>query len=89
MTNSMIRTVALACLLAAPFPAIAAELSPWFGSQDQTPFQLDPVTMVSVTFAADPLQTGSTDKIKCLPPGCIPVPGAATNEPVGAGVPQN
>jgi hypothetical protein len=89
MVNTLIRTLALACVLFAPFAAGAAELSPWFGSEDQTPFQLDPVTMVAVTFAADPLQTGSTDKIICLPPGCIPVPGAATNAPVGAGVPQN
>ena len=36
--------------------AMASELTPWFGSVDQTPFQLDPNTMVAVTFAADPLQ---------------------------------
>ena len=30
----------------------AAELSPWMGGEGQAPFQLDPVTMVAVTFAA-------------------------------------
>jgi hypothetical protein len=65
-------TLAMLAGLAFTVPAVhAAELSPWLGSADQIPFQLDPVTMVAVTFAADPLQTGSTGKSTCGPPHCI------------------
>jgi hypothetical protein len=71
------------------FSANAAELSPWFGSGDQSPFQLDPITMVAVTFAADPLATGSKDKAPCLAAGCLPLPKTAKDETVETGVPQN
>ncbi len=52
----------------------AAELSPWMGGDHQTPFQLDPNTMVAVTFAADPLQTGSTSKRDCGLETCTLLP---------------
>ena len=55
----------------------AAELSPWMGGEGQAPFQLDPVTMVAVTFAADPLQTGSTSKRDCSRETCTLLPLAA------------
>jgi hypothetical protein len=55
----------------------AAELSPWMGGEGQAPFQLDPNTMVAVTFAADPLQTGSTSKRDCNLETCTPQPLAA------------
>ncbi len=49
----------------------AAELSPWLGNDSQVPFQLDPNTMVAVTFAADPLQTGSLPAVKCNQKTCL------------------
>jgi hypothetical protein len=52
----------------------SAELSPWMGGEGQAPFQLDPNTMVAVTFAADPLQTGSTSKRDCSLETCALLP---------------
>jgi hypothetical protein len=59
----------------------AAELSPWLGSDGQAPFQLDPNTMVAVTFAADPLQTGSTSKRNCNLETCTLPPLTAKTAP--------
>jgi hypothetical protein len=73
--------------------AKAAELSPWLGSADQLPFQLDPQTMLAVTFAADPLQTGSLGRTAqpdlCLPTGCVESRKTAKSSPAAIGVPQN
>jgi hypothetical protein len=70
--------------------AEAAELSPWMGSADQTAFQLDPVTMVAVTFAtADPLQTGSTGKRICGPHSCVAAPMPAMASDAVSRAPQN
>lgn len=69
--------------------ATASELSPWLGSDDQAPFQLDPNTMVAVTFAADPLHTGSTVAALCEPAGCALHPKAAKDETAANGTPQN
>jgi hypothetical protein len=70
-------------------PTHAAELSPWLGSADQIPFQLDPVTMVAVTFAADPLQTGSTGKWTCGAPHCILTAKPAMGSGKAVMAPQN
>jgi hypothetical protein len=69
--------------------AHATELSPWMGSADQVPFQLDPATMVAVTFAAaDPLQTGTTAKLACATPHCITPPEPAKDESKAGRAPQ-
>jgi hypothetical protein len=73
-----IRTLLLCTLVAMPTAASAAELSPWLGSDDQTPFQLDPNTMIAVTFAADPLHTGTLASATCLPDSCEIMSKAAT-----------
>jgi hypothetical protein len=65
----------------APTMAGAAELSPWLGNDGQAPFQLDPHTMVAVTFAADPLQTGSTTKPHCNLQTCTLQPNTAKDNP--------
>jgi hypothetical protein len=44
------------------------------GGDGQPPFQLDPNTMVAVTFVADPLQTGSTSKRNCNLKTCTALP---------------
>jgi hypothetical protein len=85
----MIRSTALAAALLLGQPASATELSPWMGSDDQSPFQLDPVTMVAVTFAADPLQTGSLTKAPCQPMGCTLPPKAAIEMTTDSGSPRN
>ncbi len=71
-------TLLLCLMLAAS--AGAAELSPWLGNDGQAPFQLDPTTMVAVTFAADPLHTGSIAKAPCNTETCLMPPKAATNQ---------
>jgi hypothetical protein len=86
--RNMIRSGTLAFALAAAAAAQAAELSPWLGSEDQIPFQLDPVTMVAVTFAADPLQTGSVSKAPCLPETCLTGTNTATEASNAIGAPQ-
>jgi hypothetical protein len=83
-----IRVIFAVLSLVSGGPAMAAELTPWFGSADQTAFQLDPNTMVAVTFAADPLQTGSLSTAQCPSKGCAPTPDAARDRPLVAGVPQ-
>ncbi len=87
MTGS-IRIVLTAMALLIATPALASELSPWFGSTDQTAFQLDPNTMVAVTFAADPLQTGSLSKPGCVTQGCATAARPAINQSASGGVPQ-
>lgn len=64
-------------MISLPTTGQSAELSPWLGNDGQAPFQLDPNTMVAVTFAADPLQTGSTSKRDCNLETCVPQPLAA------------
>jgi hypothetical protein len=64
-----------------PVISQAAELSPWMGGDGQAPFHLDPNTMVAVTFAADPLQTGSTTKRDCAPETCSLMPMPAKTLP--------
>lgn len=87
MAGSIRMMGAALCLLSGS-PAMAAELTPWLGSADQTPFQLDPNTMVAVTFAADPSQTGSLSAAPCPPKGCVHAMGAAKSTSVATGVPQ-
>jgi hypothetical protein len=84
-----LKTLALSASLVLHTAAVgAAELSPWMGSADQIPFQLDPVTMVAVTFAAaDPLQTGSTGA--CPPRGCTVQPKPAMASEAAIRAPQN
>ncbi len=84
-----IRNLCIAAAFLASPSVSAAELSPWLGSTDQSPFQLDPHTMVAVTFAADPLQTGSTTKLPCQAEGCTAHPKAAKPPVTAAGTPQN
>ena len=67
----VVSMAALAMLALSSTASQAVELSPWMGSEDQIPFQLDPTTMVAVTFAADPLQTGSIRKRACPKQGCV------------------
>ena len=92
-TRALTKMVGLirASLLSLSFtlPTQAAELSPWMGSNEQTPFQLDPNTMVAVTFAADPLQTGSTSKLPCDPKTCATDMKAARSLKAARGTPQN
>jgi hypothetical protein len=87
--SQMIRSAAVTAIVLLVQPASATELSPWMGSDDQSPFQLDPVTMVAVTFAADPLQTGSLTKAPCQPTGCTLAPKPAIEIPTASGSPQN
>jgi hypothetical protein len=87
MTGSL-RIALTAVALLMPLPAMAAELSPWLGSADQTPYQLDPHTMVAVTFASDPLQTGSLSKVVCDPLSCTATPTSANRAPAVGGAPQ-
>jgi hypothetical protein len=84
-----IRIILAGLVIAGTSPAMATQLSPWLGSADQTPFQLDPTTMVAVTFAADPLQTGSMSKAPCHTEGCVPAPKTASDGAVVDGAPQN
>ncbi len=86
----MVRTTGtvLTVLVLSAAPVLAAELSPWLGSTDQTPFQLDPTTMVAVTFAADPLSTGSLSKLSCLSKGCANVINPARITTAAGGAPQ-
>jgi hypothetical protein len=76
------------CLALFSVPAIANDVSPWFGNADQQPFQLDTNTMMAVTTNADPLQTGSLSQRDCLPETCALVPKPATNSLVSGGAPQ-
>jgi hypothetical protein len=73
----LIRMSVLGLVVFLATAASAAEPSPWLGSDEQAPFQLDPITMVAVTFAADPLHTGSTTSAPCKPTGCALPPKAA------------
>jgi hypothetical protein len=77
----------LLATVAIPVHVIAAEPSPWFGSSEQVPFQLDASTKVAVTFAADPLQTGATSEAPCLPGGCTTQSKAATRPMMARGIP--
>lgn len=82
--------IVLACTgFALPMAAAAAELSPWLGSDGQAPFQLDPVTKVAVTYAADPLYTGTLSKPACLAKGCEVGPNAATTMSTTGSAPKN
>ncbi len=67
---------------------IAAEPSPWLGSADQSPFQLDPATMLAITGSGDALQTGSLSQVACLPTGCITSPDPASNDTASGKAPQ-
>lgn len=87
MAESIRMMVAALCLLSGS-PAMAAELTPWLGSADQSPFKVDPNTMVAVTFAADPSRTGSLSTAPCPTKGCVPTIGAAKSGPVAGSVPQ-
>jgi hypothetical protein len=88
-TTWMIRTAIMSGLCLLPVSAHAAELSPWLGSVDQTAFQLDPHTMVAVTFAADPLHTGSLKPQSCTVEGCTPTSDAAMNSSTATTAPKN
>jgi hypothetical protein len=83
------RVLMLLAAIAVPGSAQAAELSPWLGSADQLPFQLDPTTMVAVTFAGDPLQTGTTAKAPCPPATCLTGADTARTWGRAADLPQN
>jgi hypothetical protein len=85
-TISIVAGLAMGCVVCS---AHAAELSPWFGSNDQTPFQLDPDSMAAVNPAADVLQTGSVDKAPCPTTGCIHLPEPAIQPKTAEGTPQN
>jgi hypothetical protein len=88
----MIKSTGAVLLISSAFlalPVAAAELSPWMGSTDQSPFQLDPVTKVAVTFAADPLQTGSLSALPCKSVGCALPPEAAKQQNTRDGASQN
>jgi len=68
--------------------AQAAELSPWLGSAEQAPFQLDTDTMIAVSTVNDPLQTGSLSSIdKCDAVGCKKPVQAATTPLVVQSIP--
>jgi hypothetical protein len=69
-------------------PATATELSPWLGSNDQTPFQLDANTMLAVTAETDALSTGSLATLACVSKGCVQLVKPATNGVVSGGAPQ-
>lgn len=84
-----IRTMLAVGILGFASTGFADQLSPWLGSADQTPFQLDPVTMVAVTFAADPLHTGTVKPAPCPQAGCEIVPNAATTGRPTNGLPKN
>ena len=87
MTGTIHMTlVAFSLCLASP--AMAADPSPWLGSTDQMPFQLDPVTMVAVTTAGDPLETGSLSAKPCLPESCATAPKSATKAVATGSTPQ-
>jgi hypothetical protein len=83
-----IRMMLTAFCLGMATPVMAGEPSPWLGSGDQTPFQLDPVTMVAVTTAGDPLQTGSLSFVPCLPESCANTGIPASNATATGSDPQ-
>jgi hypothetical protein len=83
-----IRMMLMAFTLSLTMPASAAEPTPWFGSIDQTPFHLDPVTMIAVTLAGDPLHTGSVTPVTCLPKSCATSPETATGSATTGSAPQ-
>jgi hypothetical protein len=87
--QTLIRATLCASIVLYSPVAVAAEPSPWLGSDEQAPFQLDPNTMVAVTFAADPLHTGSTTKAPCDLAGCTLPPKTAITPPADSGSPQN
>jgi hypothetical protein len=86
---SAIRALIIAASVCFSTTGSAAELSPWLGNEGQTPFQLDPNTMVAVTFAADPLHTGSLSTAPCPPSGCATSPNTARTGTVATGTPKN
>jgi hypothetical protein len=66
-------------------PALADEKSPWFGSADQQPFQLEISETVTVSSAVDHLQTGSL----CQPEACAQPSAPAKSGTAAGGSPQN
>ena len=83
-----IRMMLAAFALSVAMPVLAAEPSPWLGSPGQTPFQLDPVTMVAVTTAGDPLQTGSVSPAPCVPKSCATTPKTVSDAAATGSTPQ-
>jgi hypothetical protein len=91
MSKLSCKTLAIrAALFLALFsgPALATNISPWFGSTDQQPFQLDTNTMMAVKSDADPMQTGSLSQPDCLPKTCAEAPKPAIKGGVSGGAPQ-
>jgi hypothetical protein len=53
----------------------AAEMSPWFGGEDQSSFQIDTQTKAIAVASNDALETSSTEAASiCDPKGCIIAP---------------
>ncbi len=87
--NSKILAIRAAlCLALFLAPALANDVSPWFGSSNQQPFQLDTNTMMAVKSDADPMQTGSFSRPFCLSETCAEAPKPATKCAVSGGAPQ-
>jgi hypothetical protein len=84
--NLAIRAALCVTLFSAP--VLAKDVSPWFGSTDQQPFQLDTNTMMAVKSDADPMQTGSLSQLDCLPETCAQAPKPAKEGMVSGGAPQ-
>ena len=76
------------CLALFSAPALATDVSPWFGSTDQQPFQLDTNTMMAVKSDADRIQTGSLSRPDCLSKTCALAPKTAIKNVVSGGAPQ-
>jgi hypothetical protein len=81
-----IRAALSLALLSAP--ALANDVSPWFGSTDQQPFQLDTNTMMAVKSDTDQMQTGSLSLPDCPSKTCAQAPKPATKGVVSGGAPQ-
>ena len=87
--NSKILAIRAAlCLALFSAPALATDVSPWLGSTDQQPFQLDTNTMMAVKSDADPMQTGSLSRPFCKSETCVEAPKPATKSAVSGGAPQ-
>lgn len=86
----MVRTTGtvLTVLALSALPVMAAELSPWLGSPDQSPFQLDSITMIAVPLAADPMSTGSLTKPPCQSEGCVKLISPAKTKAAAGSAPQ-
>jgi hypothetical protein len=73
------------CICLVGSPAAAAEMSPWFGSADQQPFQIETTGEVDVSHNTDLMQTGSL----CPSKTCAEPTNTAKRDAVGGDAPQN